>query len=234
MPIEVSGDTGSIFDTFVIEPSETAWEAIARATRMRGLLAFTAGTGTLRLAPAGAQGKTEAELVYGVNVKSFDFKVDHKPRFQTYIVRGQQPGSDSIFGAGSTAIEGQATDDAIHRPRSIILLADSNTSEESANARAQWEASARAARSTVLEVVVDGWRQYDEGPLWRLNTVVPVTIGPLEMRAEDWLIGEIKYSRREDQGTLTEMTLMRTDAYKPQPTLQEEEDPAAFMFGGDR
>lgn len=223
--IEVRALFTEELDPFLVfrrQPGETAWSAIERACRLRGVLAFSSGDGALLLdRPASSAAVTP--LVEGENILEADVVVDHSDRFQHYLVRGQQSGSDDYSGPLAAEIEGEATDVAIRRFRPLLVLADGALTFDDAEDRAGWEASVRAARSGRVEVLVQGWRQVPAtGPVWTINQLVPVRI-PSSRVNRRLLVDAVTFERGAE-GTTTLISLTRPDAYKPEPLVEDFED----------
>lgn len=209
--------TGRPIPTFKLQTGETAYEALERACRMRGVLAVSDGRGGIVLAAIGQE--RSAALEQGVNVLSASAKASLKDRFSQYIVNASQQGSDDLSGALASAVRGEASDPAVPRYRPMVVTAEGQASTGAAVRRAHWEASVRAARGTSLEVTVQGWRQSEGGPLWPLNAMAPVRI-PYLLTEQDLLISGVEYTI-SDSGTLTRLTLTRPDAFQPEPDKEE-------------
>lgn len=214
------------FVRFKVQPGETAWSAIERAGRLRSVLAYSEGDGALTIAPAAA-GFAETDLFEGPrgNVEQATIAFSQRNRFATYIVRGQRRGSDEAFGIEVAQIQGQATDPAVGRYRPLLVVGEGAMTFESAQDRANWEATIRAARAAQVNVTVAGWRQVadDRGRIWRLNELVPTKIPSAQLDAL-LLVKGIQFTR--DRGvTATKLTLTRQDAYIPKPEVESESDP---------
>ena len=82
--------------------------------------------------------------------------------------------------------------------------------------RAIWEMNRRIARAAEIVVTTDSWRD-GGGTLWTPNTLIPVTLPKLKIVDETWLLGEVTYIRNEEEGTIAELTIMRPEAYLPEP-----------------
>lgn len=207
------------FDRFARQPGETAFSAIERACRLRGVLAFSSGDGALLLA---RPGKTlaDAALVEGENVLSWAVSTNLRQRFQHYVVRAQMRGQDDYFGDQSALVEGTADDAGVPRFRPLLVLAEGALAFENARDRAQWEATVRAARSSTVSVIVQGWRQLPGGRVWQLNERATVRL-PGAGLDQVLLVNELRFSRDLEEGTITEIGLTRSDAYDPQPEVDE-------------
>jgi len=221
--VTTEADTGDAFQVFKLQPGETAFEALDRACRMRGVLPISDGVGGLILTKPG-QSRCSTALVQGKNVKSASLQNSIIDRYRTYIVRGSQPGSDFLTPEQSAAVEGRATDAGATAGRTLILLSESAVDISSARKRAQWEATVRAARSVSVSVTVQGWRQ-GNGDLWPVNALVNVDLPWLRVSGE-MLISELTHTL-DESGTQTTMTLRRPDAFLPEPEKPADTDPWA-------
>jgi len=223
---------GERFDSFKLQQGEKAWAAIERACRMRALLAHSDGDGRLVLARPG-ETFAAVELVEGENVLASTFRYSIADRFSTYTVKGQGSGSDQSWGETVAAVRGTATDPEIELFRPLLVLAEGRVTFSSAKDRAEWEATVRAARAAVVGVTVQGWRQGDpreRGPAWEINQRVPVRIPSLGIKRE-MLVQSVQFGRDLDAGTVTQLQLVRRDAYLPQPEVDAEENPFGELLG---
>lgn len=205
--------TGAPFAVFKLQQGETAWEALERACRLRGVLAVSDGLGGIVLTSIGSA--TAAALEQGVNVLEASATASLKDRFSRYIVNGQQQGGDLLSGAAAAAVRAEASDPSVPRYRPMVVTAEGQASASTAAQRARWEATVRAARATTLDVTVQGWRQYEGGPLWTVNALAPVRI-PYLLTDRELLISRAEFSISE-AGTLTRLSLTRPDAFQPEP-----------------
>ncbi len=218
-------DVGKSFK-FNLQMGETAFEALDRACRSRGVLPISDGQGNLILTKPG-QSRCSTALVQGQNVKSANLTASVTERFGTYIVRGSQPFSDFLSSEQSTAVEARAIDAGVAASRTLIILPEFAVDIATARKRAQWEATVRAAWAVSVAVTVQGWRQ-GNGELWPVNGLVNVELPWLRVTGE-MLISELTYSIDESGGTQTQMTLRRKDAFLPQPEMPAETDPLAAL-----
>lgn len=210
------------FPRFALQPGEAAWDAIERACRLRGVLAFADANGDLVITRPTTVLETEA-LIEGVNLKSIAAEVDDSQRYAEYIVRGQQFGSDEASGELAAQLEGRAYDRAIRAQRRLVILAEGSVSDGTAQRRAEWEATTRAARSMKVTVVVQGWRQ-SSGRLWAPNQLVRTVVPNLWLRSP-MLVSSVTWSLSESEGSTTTLELMRPDAFTPSPEVEGEDSP---------
>ncbi len=210
---------GAPFSVFKLQPGETVFEAIERAARMRGILLISDGLGNLVLTQTG-QERAHTPLIQGNNVLSISGQFNHQERFSHYIVKGQQQGWEELTSEQSAEVKAQAQDTTVLRHRPLMIFAETVVDQPTAQQRANWEATVRAARSTVISVVVQGWRQQDDS-LWAINQRVQVELPTLGID-DEWLITQVTYSLNMSQGTTTALELMRPDAFVPQPVVVKE------------
>lgn len=216
--LDVVQDTfvGDPFEVFRLQPGETAWEALERACRMRGLLAHADRFGALRLAKPGSK-RSLVSLVEGQNILEASIEVDRSARFSNYTVRGQSQGSNNWNGELAAQPEGTAVDLAVERYRPLMVLGESNVTPTVAQDRAQWEAAVRAARGSKLVLKVQGWHQASTPSPWDVNMVAPCVI-PYFGLDDELLITSLTHSQGAS-GTFTKLELMRPDAFLPQPAV---------------
>lgn len=226
---------GAPFQTFVLEQGETAGSALERACRLRGVLARTDGRGVLLISDLAARPRADVELVEGDNIVSIDIAYSYVERFASYIIRGQNQGSDAASGAAVAAIEGRALDAQVPRYRPLLVIAEGPLTPEAAQMRAEWEATVRAARSATIEITVRGWRQRDGGRAWREGELVRVRYPSLAIDNE-LLIAEVGYKRSRSGGTTAELSLVRKDAYQRKPEVPKgaEWDPLYGLTQGEK
>jgi prophage tail gpP-like protein len=207
--VRADADTGKKFQKFSLQEGESAFEAISRAARMRGILPVSDGTGALVLTRA-ATTRIDVPLIKGKNIESASGCFSHKDRFSKYIVKGQAPGSD-IFAQPEhhAQLKATATDDAIGRYRPLIVYtdpADGSTYRD----RAIWERNVRAGRAARVQYTVAGW-EYKPGSIWVPNRMVHVQDSYIGVDAE-LLITSCCYSL-DESGSKTRLELSRREAF---------------------
>lgn len=201
------------FEKFTIEAGETAWEAIERACRLRGVLCFSNGRGNIVLGTAGSAG-AGGRLKRGGddgNILSGSAPASWRDQYSVITVKGQHAGSDDLDPADSTHVSGKATDQTITRYRPLVVIAEDMVSGSSAADRAAWEQSVRAGRARRAEVTVQGWTD-GSGALWRPNTLAGIS--------DDWLglsgsmlVASVRFSYGAG-GTTTTLSLAPTGAFE--------------------
>ena len=210
------------FQNFNIQNGESAFECLDRAAKLMGVLLMNDGTGNILITRTGTQ-RASTNLEQGNNILSASANFEMKERFSKYIVKGQNAGlADEATPGVDFAASGIATDAWIERYRPLIVMAEGAATPEICTQRARWEATVRAAKSSPIAVIVQGWRQSD-GKLWELNKIVKLKSPWLGVN-QDFLITSVEFKKSND-GTLTNLELERPDAYTPDPTVATRKEP---------
>ena len=202
---------------FKVEPGETAFEAIARLCKLKGLLAYPGPGGHLTLAPAGGESM-------GLTLKESDcinlaVKHSQAERFSDYLIKGQRPtieaGRDAERAKRDSQTLDRASDPGVKRYRPLLLLSEGPGAE--ARERALWEAGTRAGRGLEVEITLPFYGPSGlSGPLWPLNRLISVQSPALSLD-RDLLISQTQFEYSGEGGHITTLTLTRPDAYKPEP-----------------
>jgi prophage tail gpP-like protein len=207
---------------FRVQPSETAWSAIERVSRLRGVLVYSNGLGGVVVARVGAV-DAAGSIEEGDRLKKATVSYSNVDRFSTYTVRGQRAGTDDDWGGTVAQAEGRAFDGNVGRHRPLELVAEGSVSDAIAQQRAEWEAIVRAARAFRVVVTLKGWRQTEGGPLWAPNLLVPVSIPSIRISGR-FLVNRVDFTSDEDAGTMAVLELVSPRAYKPVPLVDPEEE----------
>ncbi|EGG6362770.1 phage tail protein [Salmonella enterica] len=202
------------FSSFKLEHSETVYEALGRAARMRGVLMTSNANGDLVFTQAGTA--YAGSLTLGKDLLELEYKNSWHDRFSLYkVVGGHACGGD--LGDSITDIEqvtgpsAQVADPLVTRYRPTLKIADHNITQQTAWARADHERRHAIARSTRFTATVPGWYRAD-GALWDVNSIVNVTATALGISAVPLLIAGVEY-RLDDNGLTTQLTLAPREGY---------------------
>lgn len=206
------GTTGNstAFKKFALQQGETAFAAIERLTRYRGLVVYSAGDGSLRIGNA-ATGERTGQLVEGVNVVEADADDDVSERFSQYVVKGQASGDDDRNGKTVSQVKGTATDAAVTRYRPLMVLAEEQSDAASLTRRAKWEASVRSGRGKPVVITVHGWLT-DEGKVWQPGALSWCDIPSCNVHG-DMLVERVRTARNNEEGTITQLSLVPPEAW---------------------
>jgi len=200
---------------FAISPGDTVYEAIKRAAI--DVLCVSDGLGGIVITRSGSD---HAEpLVEGVNILSGQVDYDGAERFHRYVVATQ---------VGNHAdkevlnVETTVSDAGVQRTaRALMIIPDQEHSSGDAEKLGAWEAMTRAARAETATVELLGWKQ-SNGKLWSTNTLTKLQAPTLLGIDSDMLISQVEFTIG-DQGTFTQLRLVRPDAFTPEPRVTARE-----------
>lgn len=217
-------DVGAPFKKFTVNQGETVFEALERLAKQRDLLLTSSPVGNLVFEKKGVI-RSSTELIEGRNVKDMAVSFDNTERFSEYHCKAQTVG---LLGTPETATKskGLATDKGITRHRPTLLLSENPADMSGAQKRAEWEASIRAAKACQVNVVVVDWTQKN-GELWATNQITHVDCPSIGIK-QDMLIQRVKFEQSEN-GRITELELIRPDAFEFRPELKKENDPLDLL-----
>jgi prophage tail gpP-like protein len=217
-----------LFPLVKIQPGETAFEVLERYARQRGVLTISDGSGRIVLTKPG-QRRADVSLVQGQNILRASGTADHSQRFSEYLVTGQTAGTDTVFGSEASEVEGKARDAEVRGARRLLIVAQNSVDAENMAAMAAWEASVRAARGSPLTVTVQGYHQTPAGRLWQPGEILQTQSPWLQLpQPVEFMINAVKFLKSDSDGTLTELELLRPDAYKAKPEVPD----SNTQFGG--
>ncbi len=198
----------------VLHPGDTCFEVISRVAAAAGVLVVSDGAGGIAITRAGTSRATS--LVEGQNILTASVEYDGIDRFRRYLISSQIPGTDDAS-AEATRIQAEAVDEGVRRTDRILLIRpDKGYGIADSKRRADWEARIRAAKSERVSITVQGWKQ-PSGALWPINALTRVKASQLIGVDGDMLISQVEYSIG-DAGQISQLSLVRPDAFTPEPT----------------
>ena len=213
LKLKVLAPIGAPFAHFAVEHGESVFETLSRGARMRGLLLGSDTASTLLIyTPANTAIKTR--LVLGENLLELDVTDDATDLFSRYIVKGQSQG-EGVSAADAAGAKGEVLDKGVTRYRPLLLLSDDQATPKGLQDRAAWEATVRSAKSQSVSAPVKGWREND-GALWTPGGLVDVVAPQDDVQAQLRISG-VSFSIDKDQGKVTNLTLVRPEAYTIEP-----------------
>lgn len=205
--VRAETDTGAALPSWQIQEGESAFECLDRLARDRGVLLVSDGLGALVITRAGTT-RIGTALVRGENILAASGTLSLRERFATYIVKGEQAGTDDTYGE-QLRQKAVASDSTITRYRPLIVIADDQATGASMKRRAEWERNVRAGRSIDISVTVQGWAH--AGGLWQSNRIVHVTDEWLRLD-DDLLVKQVVFVL-DEQGTRCELALTMPQAF---------------------
>jgi prophage tail gpP-like protein len=199
----------------MVQPGDKAYEAIAREVAEAGVLLVSDAAGGIVITRAGPGAARAASLVEGQNVLAADVEYDGSDRYHRYVVATQVAGTDEAFG-DATRVHAEAIDEGVREARVLLIRPDRGYDVAAARRRADWEARIRAARATTVTITVLGWTQ-PNGTLWPLNALCRVRCPRTIDIDGDALISQVDHTI-SDAGQVSQLRLVRPDAFTPEPT----------------
>ncbi len=207
--------------TFALQTGETAFSALDRLARMRGLLLASDLEGGIYFTRTGRE-LAPVSLERGANIEAGSVEEDESARFSRYIIHGAGPTPaywDVGVGPGQ-AFRVESKDAGVLRYRPLILHAETAADEGELRARVNFESSVRAARALRIVYQLPDWKL--DGHLWRPGERVPVWDPILEIGGPsgspvEMLVGSVDWSRSATGGSRTTLGIYRPGAFDAEP-----------------
>ena len=195
--------------TLKIDPGETLFESIEKATRQLGIILQPSGDGKLLLTKI-TKDKKGTLLEEGYDFLDCFATYNAEERFSDYILKAQDKNNKSFVA--------KAKDPDIKRYRPLELISDINLEPAEAQKKINWEANIRAARAVDVSVTMQGWTNH--GKPWLPNVIFNITSPKLALYDCPLLLRSIDYYF-DSNGTTTNLSFTRSDAYSPDPIQRE-------------
>lgn len=202
-------DVGSPLTKFSADIGSTAFNVMVNACRERGVFPVSDGLGNVSLIGGNYPGAS-VDIVQGVNVLSATGVFSVADRFSKYTIYSSKDAKGKTFAS--------VTDDEMKRQREWVILDERFATKENCEARALWEARHRQATGNALNVVVDGWRQKQDGKLWKPGLIVNCSIPAVIGEDRQFLVNRTTFNFGSN-GTTTTLELVDEDIYSPIPRI---------------
>jgi prophage tail gpP-like protein len=216
--VTATADVGPVFAAFAVQPGESAFEAIERACRFRGVLPISDGRGGLVLAEPSTE-RLSVALVQGENILAASAALSFRDRFSAYTALGQAAGMDESTPEQNASPAGRATDPGVTRYRPLIVIAEESADAAGLARRAVWEAAVRRGRSSRAVITVQGWSH--PGGVWAPNRRVLVRAPWLQLDAEMLIVSV--HLLRDASGTRAEIEVCPPEGLTPIEITQGDE-----------
>jgi len=202
-------DIGKVFADEYAEPGQSVFELLSTLAGHRGVLLVSDGKGGLKITKEGTASAPSA-LVFGENIETCSARDSLRDRFKTYTAMYQPAQSNQSYGTPATQLKAVEKDAGVGRYRPLTVLADEGGDLAK---KAKYERNVRAGRARSITYTVTGWLA-DGQQLWQPNTRVLVTDPNQEpvLANTPMLITTCTYIR-DDQGTRTELAVVRPGAF---------------------
>lgn len=203
-------DVGAPLEKFSGDPGATGYEIMLAACRQRRVIPVSDGMGRVRL-DGGRYESAEVDLKQGQNVLAASGNFSTKKRFKVYRVVASSDYSGKTFA--------EVTDDDVKRPRRWVMVDERWSTKECCEDRAMWEAKHQQAVANTVVVTVSGWRQKENGSLWKPGLIVradlPAILG--EGCAGEYLVNRVDYRFDVSSGAKAFLSLVDSNCYSPAP-----------------
>jgi prophage tail gpP-like protein len=193
---------------------ESPFEIIDRMARFSSVLVYDLPDGNLFLTQSSVD-VAASGFTGGVNVLHAHIDRSADIRYSDYDVYIQSVDMFSDLGDSGNKIANVKDFQCKRHRRMVIISEGGGKGLDIAYQRGIWERERRIGRSMIVKVIADSWRDVS-GALWEPNTLVPVHLPRLKLPQVNLLISEVTY-RKNSSGTTAELTLMRPEAFTPQP-----------------
>lgn len=197
-------------DYMHIKPGESPFAFADRYLRHQGATMMGLADGSVEVTNASVAGSHFGILWEGRNIKSCQVSLTDNARHSKYIVKGQRRVGT---GAAALRIRQEARDRGVTRPRSRVLVQESDTDPERAQKRANTEKERQAGRSIAGAVQVQGFRDF-KGQLFEPNRLIFVHAPILMHLNQIMLIERVTFTQDDRSGSIAELTLVDPRAYQ--------------------
>jgi len=206
VPVKVPENTAIVPD-FSMQ-SESPSNAILNAARASNMLIYPTPDGGLMMTEP-SNSAPVATLVMGEQIKGYEINDEYKLRFSEYYVK-------SFDYDANTSRKGAVIDAGLTYFRPMHIVADRHGNGLGAlQRRAELERNRRLARAHNISLELFGWGYITptgKFEPWRINTQVRVVI-PDEGIDDVFLIGDGNYEQDDNQGTISNLTVMHRNAF---------------------
>lgn len=212
LSVKVEADIGAPIKDFKLYHAEPVVSALARAARLRGVLATRDSDGNIVLTKAG-QRKFKGAIVRGLNVIQMDGIGTDENRHSDYTAFGQSNCTDDFESA--RGLKATAKDPEIKRYLPLVINADGNTTQAELQALVDHTVRVRRGQAYGFRYVVEGWTF--EGEAWPVNERVPIYDDVAGLDGKEWLITHVRQTCTREDGDVTELTVRPIEAYDTVP-----------------
>lgn len=195
---------------------ETPFSILERVSRYSAVLVYDNPEGNLVIT-RGSDRVAAGGFEEGVNVETVKSSFSALDRFSEYLAVQQSLDTFGDMSGGSLNTIIRIGDAHVRRRRQRAIVAEnvSSVGIDVTFRRTIWEMNRRSARSAVIHITTDSWRD-SAGDLWEPNTLVQVKLPTVKMEDATLMIGEVTY-RLDESGTHADLVLMAPDAFQPEP-----------------
>ena len=211
------------------DQGESLFSDVDRYCAKRQVRATTDGEGNLVVTRGGEGVEYSQKIIHNYspflasqnNVLSASKYESTFNRYNKYIVKSQNDvlglvsGGSGIDVKKDTNQDGESSDSEIRPSRVLTIVDETAGDSDYSKKRAEWESSVRKARGFSYSCKVQGFL-VDDSNVWTPNCLVSVTDQRLNVD-DTLLIKDVYFSYSVDQGSITELIMVKKDSYQMAP-----------------
>lgn len=191
---------------FRLNPNETVFEAIERATRRYPMLLQGQPDGSIKMTKGG-QGGQNAPLIEGVNIIGGNATFDDSDQHSEYKVKGQR-----VFGTDKKSLQIVAIekDSTVKRHLPKHIHQETDIDQDTAQNRAKHHKNRQQGESVTASIKTQSW--FDGGgQLWIANGLVYVESKILKL-SQQMLIKSVSLTQ-DNSGSFAQLSLVLPQAF---------------------
>lgn len=212
LAVKVDTDLGAPINDFKLQHGESVVDALARAARLRGVLATRSDDGQVLLTRAGSK-LFKGVIRRGWNVVEMQGIGSDEDRHSVYIVYGQSNTAADFETA--RGLKARAVDDEMRRHLPLLVNAQGNVTAAELQDLAEHTMRVRRGHSMGFRYRVEGWTF--QGEPWPIGQRVLIEDDVAGIPGEEWLIASARATVDLREGDVTELVVRPVEAYDSRP-----------------
>lgn len=208
--VGVSSDASQLMTqvaAYRITQGETAFAAVERMCRSQGLTLAGKPDGGINITKAGTK-RHAGGLFEGVNIEDGSSDLNTAHRHSQVKVIGQKAAGS---GRGAMQVSATSGDGAVSRFRPAVIVADDETDDDGAQARADYRIAREAGEAITASIATQGFRD-DAGTLWTPGNLVWLESDFLGI-TQVMLIKDVTFVQGNDDGSMSYIGLTDPQAF---------------------
>jgi len=202
------GDTGDVIPSVNYDQGTKVYELIRKYAEKKQLLIYS-GLDARVVIDQASNDFASLSLVEGENILKGSGSINRTNLFSKYIIKGDRASTARDFSENETQAVAEFEDSTVGRNRPTIIISEGHTTNGTAQAYAQWEATTRLAQSESYSIEVQGW-------INEINKVINVDSPTLKLKNALQLIAGVALIN-DEAGERTVFALVPTNAFDPLP-----------------
>lgn len=191
---------------FRLNPNETVFEAVERATRRFPMLLQGMPDGSIKMTKGGSGG-SNSPLIQGQNILGGSATFDDSDQHSEYKVKGQR-----VFGTNKKSLQIVATEknSSVKRHLPKHIHQETDIDQDTAQKRAKHHKNRQQGESVTASIKTQSW--FDSGgQLWNANGLVYVESSILKL-SQQMLIKSVSLTQ-DESGSFAQLSLVLPQAF---------------------